>query len=159
MKLTHKEKKLICLLHDLPVVERPFQALAERLGESERWVLDRLKCWKKSGRLRKLSGIGRHRRMGYLANAMLCWQALPRQARKLGAGFSALSEVSHCYQRKTNALWPYSIYTMVHAKTKGELARIIEKMVALAGGVPYRVLVSRREYKKASPVYFGELKV
>ena len=159
MNLSNKEKQLVCLLHDLPVVERPFQVLAGRLGESEHWVLDKLKRWKKSGRLRKLSGIGRHRRMGYRANAMLCWQAPPRQARKLGVDFSALSEVSHCYQRQTNALWRYNIYTMVHAKTKGELARMIEKMAVLAGQVPYRMLVSRREYKKASPVYFGELKV
>ncbi len=154
MKLTTKERRLIALLHDLPITARPFAALAAKLGESEEWVLGRLKRWERIGLVRKLAMVGRHRQMGYRANAMVCWQVPPRQVKAVGVRFSGLRAVSHCYQRRTYPSWRHNLYTMVHAKSSAELARLVAGMARFADGAPCRLLISAKEYKKTSPRYF-----
>ena len=157
VKLTTKDRQLIAALHDLPLTARPFLAIGEKLSESERWVLGKLRRWRRNGLMRKLAAIGRHRRMGYRANAMVCWQVAPAVTDALAARFARLDCVSHCYRRRTRRGWEYSLYTMVHAASRTGLGEAIEEMTRLAGGADKLVLPSRKEYKKTSPHYFQEV--
>ena len=72
----------------------------------------------------------------------------------LGSQLSELSFVSHCYARRRAEEWPYNLYAMVHAKTQEELDERVSIVQSLTGAEP-RVLISTKEYKKASPTYFG----
>ena len=51
--------------NELPLVERPFAALAERLGSDEGSVIEQTKALAGSGVIRQLSAIFDTRRLGY----------------------------------------------------------------------------------------------
>ena len=51
--------------------------------------------------------------------------------------------------------WPYDLYGMVHAKTREGLDARVAEMAAIAQTTP-KVLLSTKEYKKASHVYFAK---
>ena len=70
---------------------------------------------------------------------------------------AAFSAVSHCYRRPTYPDWPYSIFTMVHARSKESCE---ETIAAIAEEVGYAepgdraVLYSTYEFKKIRLVYY-----
>ncbi|MFQ5645253.1 MAG: hypothetical protein ACE5FQ_16380, partial [Thiogranum sp.] len=55
----------------LPLVARPYQAIADRLGCSERAVIDRLRSMIDAGIIKRLGVVVRHHELGYHANAMV----------------------------------------------------------------------------------------
>jgi hypothetical protein len=57
--------------------------------------------------------------------------------------------VSHCYQRRTAAGWPYSLYTMIHSRNKKECLACIQRMARAAKLSEYQVLFTLKEYKKS----------
>ena len=156
MGFTAKEKELVRMLHELPLVEQPYRYLAEQLGKDEKWVLGRLVAWKRNGALRKLAVVGRHRRLGYRVNVMLCWQLPAGRLRQIGKAFARLPLVSHCYRRKPRPGWPWELYTMLHARSEGELRDAVAVMQELAGGREPQLLRTRKEFKKTSPAYFTD---
>ena len=91
--------------------------------------------------------------MGFAFNGMTVWDVPDDDADCIGEVFAALPFVSHCYARPRTAPWPYNLYGMVHAKTREELDMHVAEMRGLCG-LDCRVLVSSKEYKKSSPVYF-----
>ena len=133
--------------------EHPYADIAASLGVGERWVVERLRSWVADGTIRRFGSIVAHRKMGYAFNGMTVWDAGER-VQELGRAFAELSFVSHCYERPRAESWPYDLYGMVHAKTQEELGAKVAQMAAIAGATP-KVLVSSKEYKKMSPVYFA----
>ena len=72
--LSDSERRLVAVLADgLPLVSRPFAALAQIVGSSEAWVLGTIGLWLRDGVIRRLGVIVRHRELGYVANAMVVW--------------------------------------------------------------------------------------
>ena len=66
-----EEKELVRALdQQLPLMERPFAAVAKQMGQSEAWVLSTLQEWKAQGVLRRIGAILYHREAGFKANAM-----------------------------------------------------------------------------------------
>jgi len=138
----------------LPVVERPFLALARPIGISERALLGRARRLLSTGAMRRFAAVLHHRRVGYMANAMAVWkvdQGSMARAGKLAASFSA---VSHCYQRATAPGWPYNLFAMIHGRTRAECLGVADAISRKIGNPPRAVLFSTREYKKARPLYF-----
>ena len=116
-------------------------------------VIGRLEELKAQGVIRRFGAMVKHRRLGYLFNGMTVWDIDPARQDEVGRAFAELPFVSHCYARPRSDRWPYTLYGMVHAKTREELEEHVAKMRELARVEP-QVLVSSREYKKTSPVYF-----
>ena len=138
---------------DLGDGEFPFS----ELGLDEGRALERLREWKADGTVRRFGAFVRHRKMGFAFNGMTVWDVPADECARVGAAFAGLACVSHCYERPRSAVWPYNLYAMVHAKTAEELDERVSELRELSG-LDCRVLVSRKEYKKASPVYFNELR-
>ena len=141
--------------------EHPFRdaaiCIAAQTGDaeaSEQRVIERLQQWKACGLLRRYGAFVRHRQLGYTFNGMAVWSIPDERTDSVGRLFAEQPYVSHCYKRTTAPTWPYNIYAMVHAKTQDELDERIAQLEALCG-LPARVLVSTKEYKKALPSYFG----
>jgi DNA-binding Lrp family transcriptional regulator len=63
-------------------------------------------------------------------------------------------EVSHCYRRDPAPQWPYNLYTMIHGKDEADCRRAADKMAQKTGVQKYKLLFSRREFKKTSMKYF-----
>lgn len=134
----------------------PYADIAASAGTDEQTVITFLKKLKKNGRIRRFGASIRHQRMGYSYNMMVAWKVDDAHKDKAGAIAAAQPTVSHCYFRPTSAPdWPYTLYTMIHGKTREECMDTIN---ALQSASPmfaqYKALTSLKELKKISPSYF-----
>lgn len=155
--LTEIEKLMVKeLQEDIPLLERPFEPIADRLGIGERELLIKLRELKDRGIIRRFSAILRHRNLGINANAMGVWAVPEDKAEEAGIKMAAYSQVSHCYQRPVLPGWPYNIYTMIHGKAREECERAAMLISQETGIGDYILLYSTRELKKVSMRYFTE---
>ena len=84
---------------------------------------------------------------------MVCFEVPPEKTENAGIYLASLREVSHCYERRTNAEWPYNLFAMVHGKTRETTSEIAENASKHLGLDDYRVLFSTREIKKTRIKY------
>lgn len=154
---SEKEKELIKILQeDLPLCPEPYRQIADSLGLSEEEVLETIRRWKEEGVIRRFGATVRHHEVGYQANCMVAWKLEDHSLhRETGNILSSFPQVSHCYRRPAFDGWPYTIYTMIHGGSRGEIEKTVSGMAAAAGIRDYRKLYSVREWKKTSMRYFG----
>ena len=153
--LTEQDKQIIReLQNDLPLVRRPFGAIAEKLGMNEAKLIERIKLFIEDGRIRRFGAAVRHRDLGYVANAMVVWEVPDDRIREVGPVMAGFKEVSHCYQRPRRPEWPYNFYTMVHGQTREECEQVAARIARATGLKAYRLLFSTAELKKSSMRYF-----
>ena len=153
--LDEADKALIArLCGDLPLTERPFEALAGELRTTEHDVLERLRRFEREGVLRRFGAILRHRRAGVTHNAMVAWAVPEAQLDAVGAYAASFDAVSHCYVREAAPGWPYTLYTMIHGTAPSGIEAVIDKIAERFGLADRRVLTSRREFKKSSVRFF-----
>lgn len=152
----NKDKKDIMvrqLQADIPLVEEPFRFLARDVGCSEEEYLDEVNKWMEKGLLRRVGAVLRHRQAGYTANAMVAWKVRKDDCDRVGEILAAVPAVSHCYWRETPEEFPYPLFTMVHARDRESLYRIVREMAELAGVEEYQVIESLKELKKTSVTF------
>ncbi len=142
------------LQQDMELVREPFVEAASKAGMTEDELLERARYFRQNGIMRRFAAVLKHQRAGYRVNAMICWQVEAGEVEELGTRFAADPAVSHCYQRPVYPDWPYPLYTMVHCRSEEELAQVIRRLTDQAKGVSYRVLRTKREYKKSRVIYF-----
>jgi siroheme decarboxylase len=133
-----------------PLTNRPYKEMAETIGISETELIDTLKSLKASGVLRRVAAVLAHRRASYSHNAMVIWKVDEKDVERTGAVMASFPEVSHCYERDMGGYWAYNLYTMVHGKRYEDCMKNIERMAQETGIGDYRVLFSKREFKKTS---------
>ena len=151
------EKRMVRELQgDIPLSQKPFKTIAHRLGVEEEQLLTKLRELKAQGVMRRISAILRHRNLGISANCMGAWRVPEDKAEEIGTKMAEFSEVSHCYQRPTYPDWPYSLFTMIHGRTKQDCQQVAESISQATGIENYRLLYSTRELKKVSMKYFTE---
>jgi DNA-binding Lrp family transcriptional regulator len=154
--LTELEKQVVGAIQgDIPVVQRPYREIAERLGISEALLLETLDSLCRRGVIRRFGATLRHQKSGYQANAMVAWQVDEGRIDEVGRKLAAFRTVSHCYRRNPRFRWPYNLYTMIHAKDEEGCRALARKLSAAAAVESYTILFSRRELKKTSMQYFG----
>jgi len=155
--LSDLEKKIIAAIQgDIPITERPYQELAEKLGIPEDLLLQKLKALDDQGVIRRFGATLRHQKSGFSANAMAAWQVTEDRVVEVGEKMAAFKEVSHCYRRDPTSQWPYNLYTMVHARDMASCKDIVRKMSEETSITEYIILFSRKELKKTSMEYFAE---
>ena len=156
-QFTPLEKKIIHeLQQDLPVVRRPFAAVAERVGISEAELLDKVREFIADDIIRRFGATLRHQRTGFDANAMVVWEVEPERAEEVGNIFASFREVSHCYQRPAMPDWPYRLFTMIHGSSSGVCRQIAQRMSDAAGVEKFDLLFTQEELKKTTMAYFGD---
>lgn len=149
-----EEKSLIRLLdQQIPLVARPFAAVAEQIGLTEEFVLSVLQDWKKQGILRRIGAILYHRQAGFKANAMCVWP-LTGDPVEAGRRVAARPEVTHCYQRPHLDVFPFDLYAMIHTATWDETKALFQDISSGCGLDGGELFASGREFKKSSMKYF-----
>ena len=102
--------------------------------------LSQLRALVADGTIRRFGAVVNHRRIGFVANALVLWQVPAEKLDAAGAALAAAPFVSHCYARAPQPDWPYTLYAMVHAMSKEALAEQIRQLSssvkAAAGGSP-----------------------
>ena len=143
------------LQEDLPLETKPFGVLAQRAGLEEATLLAGARRLLADGFLRRYAAILRHRRAGYRANAMACWQLDPDDVTRAGESAALDPAVSHCYERASDpSRWPYQLYTMVHARSEEELIATLARLREVIRPLEMAVLRTTHEYKKVRLRYF-----
>ena len=135
MALTDFDRRLIQATQaGLPLVPRPYAAVAEQLGVTESTVRERLAGMLDEGLVRRIGAVPNHYKLGYTANGMTVWDIDDELVDELGVKVGALSVVSHCY-RRPRALpdWPYNLFAMVHGHSRAEVEREAMRIHCLLG--------------------------
>jgi siroheme decarboxylase len=135
----------------LPLVSRPYHALAEQIGVSAAEVQQRLARLLECGVIRRIAAVPDHYRLGYTANGMAVWDVDDAAVDELGERVGALDFVTHCYRRPRRLPdWPYNLFSMVHGRSRDEVEARIATIVALLGPAlrARDVLYSSRILKK-----------
>jgi DNA-binding Lrp family transcriptional regulator len=157
MGVTDKDRRLIAALSEgLPLVPKPYAALAEKVGLSEGDVIDGLKGLLGDGVIRRFGVVVRHHELGYRANAMVVWDVADEEIGDAGRRLAALPFVTLCYRRPRRLpAWPYNLFCMIHGRDRGEVEDLIERAAREAdlGAAPREVLFSRRRFKQRGARY------
>ena len=154
VELSRRDRLIINeLQQDLPLIPQPFTALSVRLGMDVADFLAQCQSLKQRGIMRRFGAAINHKQIGFKANAMACWVAPPDIVDVVGRKLAALREVSHCYERETNPLWPYNLFAMIHSHTREACQEIARKISEENGLRDYILLFSIREFKKVRIKY------
>lgn len=135
----------------LPLVPRPYHALAETLGLAPEEIMARLRRMLAEGIIRRIGAVPNHYRLGYTANGMTVWDVADNAIAAAGSAVGALAFVSHCYQRPRHLpLWPYNLFAMVHGRSRDEVQRQMAEIAELLDdrSRAHAVLYSTRILKK-----------
>ena len=82
------------LQKDLPLIDRPFTAIADTSGLTTVQLIDLLKKLSANGILRKFGAILRHQKAGYRNNALVVWSVPPDAIEEAGQAFASLTFIS-----------------------------------------------------------------
>ncbi|MDI9586716.1 MAG: AsnC family transcriptional regulator [Acidobacteriota bacterium] len=126
----------------LPLVPRPFKALAERLGASEREVIDALDRLQREGIIRELSAFLDPRSMGY-HSTLACLRVPPERVDEVAALLAAMPEVTHNYLRDHEYNMWFTLIAPSEEKIGEQLATIADR----AGCGPIHNLPAEKVYK------------
>ena len=155
VELTEAQKQLIRLIQqDIPLVERPFKAMADQLGCDEPAVVKQISDWLEMGVIRRFGAVLAHRSIGLKGNGMAVLVIDNERIDRLGEMLAGLAEVSHCYHRPAWPGWPYNLYAMVHSRSEEEVRILVEGFARSNGINDFRILFTRREFQKKSMSYF-----
>lgn len=135
----------------LPLVPRPYHAIAEQLGLSADEVMQRLRGLLASGVIRRIGAVPNHYAIGWTANGMTVWDVADDQVDELGTQIGALDFVTHCYRRpRALPAWPYNLFAMVHGASRDECSAKAAEIRALLGAAcrASDILYSTRILKK-----------
>ena len=118
----------------LPLVPRPYHAIAEKLGLTADEVMARIEDLIEFGIIRRIGVVPNHYKLGYTANGMTVWDVPDEQIDELGMQVGALDCVSHCYHRPRHLpQWPYNLFAMVHGRSREEVEAKAKTIAGLLG--------------------------
>ncbi|WP_170763603.1 AsnC family transcriptional regulator [Ruegeria lacuscaerulensis] len=142
---------LQALSSGLPLVADPYADLARSLGWEETVAMERVTALHAAGIISRLGVIVRHRALGWSANAMVVWDIPAEQVGTAGPALAAHPGVTLCYERRpVEDVWPYRLYSMIHARSRGEALEVLSGATSLPelSGARHKVLFSTRCFKQ-----------
>ena len=128
-ELSSADRAIInALQQDLPLIEKPFDIISAEISMDAGEFLGHCQTLLQRGIMRRFSASISHNKIGFTANAMACWRVPSDMVDAAGKKIAGLTEISHCYERRTNSLWPYNLFAMIHAETKETCQAITDRI-------------------------------
>jgi DNA-binding Lrp family transcriptional regulator len=129
------ERRLVAATQSgLPLVPRPYEAVAATIGTTSSAVRERLADWLEQGLVRRIGAVPNHYRLGYTANGMTVWDVDDALVDELGERVGALPFVSHSYRRPRHLPdWPFNLFAMLHGHSREEVEQQRSQIRALLG--------------------------
>jgi DNA-binding Lrp family transcriptional regulator len=136
------DRKILTLLNrSLPLVDRPYQQVADALGITEAEALDRARAMKSSGIIRRIGAVLDPRRLGW--TSVLCAVDIaPGSMDEYAAVVGAYDEATHNYLRSGH---PNCWFTVI-APDKDRLREIVTQIEERLG-VRVLSLPARKVFK------------
>jgi DNA-binding Lrp family transcriptional regulator len=126
----------------------PFKMLALQLSITQQEVVNRLNQLKATGVIRRFGASIKPNNIGYSANALVAWKIPQDRVQEVGAYMSKMPEISHCYERQAVAgRWEYNLYTVMHAKERESINRLVKELSKETEVGDYKILYSTRDLK------------
>ena len=146
------DRKIVAATQEgLPLVSRPYHAIAADLGLTAAEVMTRLESMMANGIIRRIGVVPNHYALGLSANGMTVWDLNDDVAQELGRMVGELDYVSHCYLRPRRLpVWPYNLFAMAHGRTREEVEEKAANIAELLGSDcnAHDILYSKRILKK-----------
>lgn len=142
--------------HGLPIVSRPYAALARQLNCDEQDVISRLQHLIDIGAIKRYGIVVRHKELGYTANGMVVWNIPDEKVDEMGICIGRYSFVTLSYRRPRRLPeWPYNLFTMVHGCDREEVTRKVAEIVENCNlhGIEHTILFSTRRFKQRGASY------
>ena len=146
-KLSPEEIEVLDLLYDIPIVEKPLTTLGNSINKTPGEMLEIISDLMNRKIIRRIAPVFAHRKIGFGNNAMLLLCCEGDDLIKLASTISEMKEASHVFRRDNK--FGYNLYAMVHAISKEELDRIINKITSLTDK-PILIAETESELKKQS---------
>lgn len=157
MVLNESDRELIAAIQGgLPLVAKPYAAIAAQLGLTEKKVIARLQVLQTAGLIKRMGVVVRHRALGFRANAMVVWDIPDAEIERIGALLADETCVTLCYQRPRRLPeWRYNLFCMIHGRERDSVLRRLEQIVVFHGleKIPHAVLFSGRSFKQRGAHY------
>ena len=157
---TCAERRLRALVEKgLPLVPRPWLALANQSGLTENEVMAYMRRWQEEGLVKRLGLVVLHRRLGIAANAMVVWDLPDDEVTAVGRRLATEPAVTLCYRRPRRLPdWPYNLFCMIHGVRRERVLAVLEEIKQRQGleKVPHRVLFSLKAYRQRGGRYTCE---
>lgn len=141
--------------NDLPLEPDLFTRPAAAAGWELPAALDQFREWQENGILRRLAPLLYHRKSGFTANGMCCWNVPPAEIETAGRLLAEFQEVTHCYERPLLPGFPFTLYAMIHQRDWDAACGVFTRLTN-ACNLPEdgRIFFSTREFKKTSVQFF-----
>ena len=120
---------LDALQDDLPLVSRPWRAVAERLGMSETGLLGRVKKMGDAGIIRGISPVLESRHLGLHAATLVALHVPKERVEGVAAIISSYPEVSHNFQRDHY----YSLWFTIAARNGEGVQGVLDGILQRTG--------------------------
>lgn len=151
------ERRIVQVLqYDLALTAEPFREAARECELSVEALLAGARELLQRKIMRRFAAILNHRKAGYTGNVMAAWPVPEEQVETVGLQMAQFRAVSHCYQRPTFPEWPFSLFTMVHQKSREACEETVATISRETGISDYAMLWTVREFKKVRLRYFTE---
>lgn len=139
-KLGELEKHLLNdFQYDFPLVSRPYQQIAEKLGTSEQVIIDTLKQLQEQGFVSRVGAVFRANSIG--ASTLAAMSVPESQLESVAAMISDYSEVNHNYQREHH----FNLWFVVTASDEQVLNAILDD-IEHRSGLPVMYLPMLEDY-------------
>jgi siroheme decarboxylase len=120
---------LNALQDDLPLVSRPWKAIAERLGITETDTISRMNRLKDTGIIRAISPVLESRHLGLHAATLVALHVPEDRIDEIAAIISSYAEVSHNFQRDHY----YSLWFTIAAQNGEGIRNVLDEILQQAG--------------------------
>jgi DNA-binding Lrp family transcriptional regulator len=150
------QRLVAAIQRGLPLVSRPYAAIAAQLGCGEAEVFERIERMRRNGTIKRLGVVVRHRELGYRANAMVVWDVPDDEVAELGRCLSHFDFVTLCYRRPRRLpRWPYNLFCMIHGRDRAAVVAKHRQLITRCAleEIPSELLFSRRRFKQRGALY------
>jgi DNA-binding Lrp family transcriptional regulator len=156
--MNREDHSLLASIQDgIPLTEAPFRDAGAIAGMSEGDVIDSLGRLVGEGTIRRFGARIDHRKLGILANAMVCWGVPAYRIEDVGRVVAGFPGVTHCYEREIIAgVWEYNFFCVIHGRTKEEVHQVIKDIEEKTGIDGHVALFSRKKFKHTPAVILKE---
>jgi len=120
---------LDALQDDLPLVSRPWEAIADRLNITETGLIARMKNLEEAGIIRGISPVLESRPLGLHAATLVALHVPEERLDEIAAVISSYAEVSHNFQRDHY----YSLWFTIAAEDENGIRRVLDGILEQTG--------------------------
>jgi DNA-binding Lrp family transcriptional regulator len=129
-QLDDTDKKLLQLLQDdFPLIESPWSEISNKMGISEKQIMDRVENLYTIGVIRKIGSAVDQAKIGYPSATLVALCVPEKQIEKVASVINRYNNISHNYEREHK----YNVWFTLVAKNEQEITHTINEILQKTG--------------------------